>query len=78
MSSWVWIVCCVLGNGYITVEDFKVLLRELDPEIPQEEINGMVNEIDQNDSGTIDLDGELAFVGHIKHVLQTFCIVYDS
>lgn len=54
---------CVPGNGYITVEDFKGMLRELDPDIPESEIQGMVNEIDQDDSGTVDFDGELASEG---------------
>lgn len=51
--------CCVPGNGYITVDDFKGMLRELDPDIPESELQGMVNEIDQDDSGTVDFDGEL-------------------
>lgn len=42
------------------MEDFKGMLRELDPDIPESELQGMVNEIDQDDSGTVDFDGELA------------------
>ncbi|KAG8266770.1 troponin C [Homalodisca vitripennis] len=45
------------GNGYITTEDFKEILRELDPEIPESELIGMVNEIDVDDSGTVDFEG---------------------
>uniref|UniRef100_A0A1B6L7L8 EF-hand domain-containing protein n=1 Tax=Graphocephala atropunctata TaxID=36148 RepID=A0A1B6L7L8_9HEMI len=44
------------GNGYITTEDFKEILRELDPEIPEAELVGMVNEIDVDDSGTVDFE----------------------
>ncbi|XP_046680523.1 troponin C, isoallergen Bla g 6.0201-like [Homalodisca vitripennis] len=44
------------GNGYITTEDFKEILRELDPEIPESELIGMVNEIDVDDSGTVDFE----------------------
>ncbi|KAG8260396.1 hypothetical protein J6590_098068 [Homalodisca vitripennis] len=44
-------------NGYITTEDFKEILRELDPEIPESELIGMVNEIDVDDSGTVDFEG---------------------
>lgn len=45
------------------MEDFKGMLRELDPDIPEAELQGMVNEIDQDDSGTVDFDGELASQG---------------
>uniref|UniRef100_A0A1B6HK79 EF-hand domain-containing protein n=1 Tax=Homalodisca liturata TaxID=320908 RepID=A0A1B6HK79_9HEMI len=44
------------GNGYITTEDFKEILRELDPDIPEAELVGMVNEIDVDDSGTVDFE----------------------
>uniref|UniRef100_UPI002431F40D EF-hand domain-containing protein n=1 Tax=Pseudophaeobacter profundi TaxID=3034152 RepID=UPI002431F40D len=44
------------GNGYITTDDFKEILRELDPDIPEKELIGMVNEIDIDDSGTVDFE----------------------
>lgn len=53
----IYFVCLFWGNGYITTADFKEILRELDPDIPERELVGMVNEIDVDDSGTVDFEG---------------------
>lgn len=45
------------GNGYITTTDFKEILKELDPEISEKDLTGMINEIDLDDSGTVDFEG---------------------
>ncbi|XP_046680526.1 troponin C, isoallergen Bla g 6.0201-like [Homalodisca vitripennis] len=44
------------GNGYITTDDFVELLRELDPDMTEREIQGIVNEIDSDGSGTVDFE----------------------
>lgn len=51
------------------------MLRELDPDIPEEELQGMVNEIDQDDSGTVDFDGEIVSEGSTnnpEHLVPTY------
>jgi calmodulin len=45
-------------RGYIPVDEFKAILKELDPELPDDEAAQMVKEIDADESGTIEFDGE--------------------
>jgi Ca2+-binding EF-hand superfamily protein len=44
-------------RGFIPAADFKGILKELDPEMPDAEIEEMVKEIDADASGTIEFDG---------------------
>lgn len=48
-------------KGYITTDDFKDMLTELDPELSDKELDGIVNEIDQDGSGTVDFEGLHSF-----------------
>ncbi|KAG5682877.1 hypothetical protein PVAND_012196 [Polypedilum vanderplanki] len=43
-------------RGCIPVEKFKAILKELDPELPEEEAAQMVKEIDTDESGTIEFE----------------------
>ncbi|XP_023344064.1 troponin C [Eurytemora carolleeae] len=43
-------------NGYITTGTLKEILHELDPKLTQEELNGIIEEIDEDGSGTVDFD----------------------
>lgn len=47
------------GNGYITTSDFKEILKEIEPDISEKDLTGMINEIDVDDSGTVDFEGLL-------------------
>jgi len=44
------------GNGYITTEVLKDILRELDNRLSEEDIKGIVEEVDEDGSGTLDFD----------------------
>lgn len=46
------------GNGYITTEVFRDILHELDEQIPLDELNLMIEEIDTDGSGTLDYNGK--------------------
>ncbi|XP_031779879.1 troponin C, isoallergen Bla g 6.0101 isoform X2 [Nasonia vitripennis] len=48
------------GNGYITTEVFRDILHELDDQIPPEELDLMIEEIDTDGSGTLDFDEFMA------------------
>lgn len=48
---------CV-GNGYITTDVLREILRELDNNITTEELDMMIQEIDSDGSGTVDFDGK--------------------
>uniref|UniRef100_A0A7E4W8Q4 Troponin C n=1 Tax=Panagrellus redivivus TaxID=6233 RepID=A0A7E4W8Q4_PANRE len=44
------------GNGYINVSDLREILRALDDNITEEELDEMIAEIDADGSGTVDFD----------------------
>jgi len=44
------------GNGYIPVSSLKEILHELDSNLTSEEIDGIIEEIDEDGSGTVDFD----------------------
>ena len=45
------------GNGYIPVSSLREILQELDPKLTSNEIDGIIDEIDKDGSGTVDFDG---------------------
>ena len=45
------------GNGYINVSDLRDILRALDDNITEDELDEMIAEIDTDGSGTVDFDG---------------------
>lgn len=47
------------GNGYIVVSDLRDILRALDENISEEELDEMIADIDTDGSGTVDFDGTL-------------------
>ena len=49
---------CSPGNGYITTQTLKEILHELDPRLTEEELVGIIDEIDEDGSGTVDFDGQ--------------------
>uniref|UniRef100_A0A1I7ZF32 Troponin C n=1 Tax=Steinernema glaseri TaxID=37863 RepID=A0A1I7ZF32_9BILA len=44
------------GNGYINVSDLRDILRALDDNVSEEELDEMITEIDADGSGTVDFD----------------------
>lgn len=46
------------GNGYITTDVLREILRELDDKITAEDLDMMIEEIDSDGSGTVDFDGK--------------------
>lgn len=48
----------MLGNGYISTDVLKEIIKELDDKITPEELDGMIKEIDSDGSGTVDFDGK--------------------
>lgn len=45
------------GNGYIKTSSLKEILRELDDQLTDRELDMMIEEIDTDGSGTVDFDG---------------------
>lgn len=48
------------GNGYIPTSCLREILRELDDQLTNEELDIMIEEIDSDGSGTVDFDGKYA------------------
>lgn len=46
------------GNGYIPTTCLKEILRELDDQLTNKELDMMIEEIDTDGSGTVDFDGK--------------------
>lgn len=46
------------SRGFIPVADFKLILKELEPELPDPEAEQIVKELDTDGSGTIEFEGE--------------------
>ncbi|RZF33010.1 hypothetical protein LSTR_LSTR006264, partial [Laodelphax striatellus] len=44
------------GNGYITTDVLREILKELDDKITSEDLDMMIEEIDSDGSGTVDFD----------------------
>lgn len=55
------------GNGYIPTTSLREILRELDDQLTNEELDFMIEEIDTDGSGTVDFDGEFYRLKSIFH-----------
>ena len=44
------------GNGFITTNILKEILQELDPKLTEAELIGIIEEVDEDGSGTVDFD----------------------
>ena len=56
----------VAGNGYITTAVLRDILHELDDKLTPDELDAIIEEIDEDGSGTIDFDG--AYRHRIKQI----------
>lgn len=52
------------GNGFITTDVLREILRELDDKLSDNDLNSMIEEIDADGSGTVDWEG--LFIETIK------------
>jgi len=44
------------GNGYISTDTLREILKELDNKLTEEDISGIIEEVDEDGSGTLDFD----------------------
>lgn len=53
-------ICSIfIGNGYIPTSCLREILRELDDQLTEAELDMMIEEIDSDGSGTVDFDGKI-------------------
>ena len=46
----------LLGNGYISTDTLKEILKELDSKLTNEDLDNIIEEVDEDGSGTLDFD----------------------
>lgn len=46
------------GNGFIPTTCLKEILKELDDQLSEHELDSLIEEIDSDGSGTVDFDGK--------------------
>ena len=61
------------GNGYISTDVLKEILRELDNKLTEEDLDNIVDEVDEDSSGTLDFDGTFMIYHWIR--LRVFWVV---
>lgn len=44
------------GNGYITTDVLREIISEIDPTLTQEDLDGIIDEVDENRTGTLDFE----------------------
>ena len=48
----------LLGNGFISTNTLKEILKELDGKLSDEDLENIIEEVDEDGSGTLDFDGK--------------------
>ena len=46
----------IAGNGYISTDTLKEILKELDSKLTDEDLDNIIEEVDEDGSGTLDFD----------------------
>jgi len=44
------------GQGFITNDVLREILKEIDPKLSEADLDGIIEEVDEDGSGTMDLD----------------------
>lgn len=57
-----WLGSQFSGNGYITIDVLKEILREIDSTLSEENLDLIVDEVDEDGSGTLDFDEFMAMM----------------
>ena len=47
------------GEGFITTDVLKEILREIDSELTEDDLDNIIEEVDEDGSGTLDFDGKI-------------------
>jgi calmodulin len=49
------------NQGVIDTGDLKVIFKALDPDMPDEEVDDIIDEVDEDKNGTVDFEGKKKF-----------------
>jgi len=61
----------ITGKGYITTEQLREILWELDNSTPASDMDKIIDEIDSDNSGTVDFEGK-----HTELIILIASILY--
>jgi Ca2+-binding EF-hand superfamily protein len=50
------------NRGVIEASDLKLIFKTLDPDMPDEEVEQIINEVDEDGSGTVDFEGNFFII----------------
>ena len=53
------------GQGFITTDVLKEILREIDSELTEDDLDQIIEEVDEDGSGTLDFDGKIFCLVHM-------------
>ena len=56
-----------IGNGYISTDTLKEILKELDNKLTDDDLENIIEEVDEDGSGTLDFDGNELFINKTKY-----------
>ena len=65
----------ITGLGYLTIETLKGILLELEPNLADEQLMEIVEEVDEDGSGTIDFDGTKNYLVLLKILIFVVLIL---
>ena len=57
-----WFIFISEGNGYITTDVLKEILREIDGTLSEFNLDQIIEEVDEDESGTVDFDEFMAMM----------------
>ena len=63
--------------GYLTIDTLKGILLELEPNLGDEQLMEIVEEVDEDGSGTIDFDGKLIITRLWMNIQIISVVVYE-
>ena len=49
----------IVGNGFISTNTLKEILKELDNKLTDDDLENIIEEVDEDGSGTLDFDGKI-------------------
>lgn len=61
----------ISGQGFISTSILKQILHEIDENLSDADLDGIIEEVDEDGSGTVDFDGKLACYERMEHLFGT-------
>ena len=66
------------GQGFITTDVLKEILREIDSELTEDDLDNIIEEVDEDGSGTLDFDGKLDSIHDLSNKFTMILEVRES